>query len=338
LKKLYILSILLIIIIVTTNVYGHVTSGLLVSRPVRIEDEDFSAQETTVGNFVVITGKLVHLYPDKEHKLSPYILVDYSPAKDSFLADLNRFLYDYYPLYKNPASWYFKIESNLPNPTILKPNEKRDFEIKIYPLKAGTYHVHSMFFTDIGGYWGPGMTIIVTGSDAPTLGEITQLYLPFIFGVASATLLSLKARNVMRHGIRNSIIRLYFLIKSSVETIWLSGLILWFGFTGLSIYSYEEYTVMLSLTIFLISITILGYASAIARSKHKWFVISASIASIVFYTTLYFDHNEPMIYGFVPSELYPNTFLAFIATLISLAIAIYMAIWGRKDKLIKQVS
>ncbi|MEM2760996.1 MAG: hypothetical protein QW769_09905 [Nitrososphaerales archaeon] len=130
-KKLYVLTIFLIILLVTTSAFGHGVSTGPLGRPVRIQDETFSSGYISMDDFVTVKGVLVNL-SGNDYKVSPSIFVDSNLiGEDPFLYELNKFLYDYYPLYGDQSNWHFRMETDLPKIITLKPTEEIKYELKL---------------------------------------------------------------------------------------------------------------------------------------------------------------------------------------------------------------
>jgi len=257
------------------------------------------------GGVLTITGTLKNKYSNHELRLVPYLSVDSSSSNPFGSFELNNLLRLSYPPSHDPASWYFKAESNLTSPIIIKPREEINFEIKAYPLKAGIYHVHSTFVYDYlndGRYryyqsTDRGNLVTVTGSSAPTFGEVTQLIVPFAIGTVAIPIAVLKGMKVKKAGSSSSPvsehsrlrrgIRIYFAVKSSLEVVWLSGIIFWFVFVAYPAFNTLE-TRLASIAGMIVVISSMiagGYIAAFAKSKklQSAFSIGTAISSIFVY-------------------------------------------------------
>ncbi|AIF83690.1 hypothetical protein NTE_01628 [Candidatus Nitrososphaera evergladensis SR1] len=324
------------------NAYAHNISPGVRSLPVRIDNEQFSSNRAnTDGGFIAVTGTLTSLATERI-KVSPYIFVTPSEwvgangVRHGTLPyyDLLAFIY---PPYRDQSNWYFRVElNNLPSSIVLEPGEKVDYEIQIYPLKAGAYHVHSFFLSENFARSGLGQTILVTGSSAPTTGEITQLYLPLVLGLTSFVILIIRIMQISRenaHLARERIARVYFAAKSSLETMWLAGVLFWLATAAPYFPAIESrYAFALSASAVLAAIVIGGYVSAAAKqnARHLAFAIMTSAVSAAFCFALLF--GEGWLYPYY-KELHflvdgSALFLAMIANSI---IAIYFAVMARKE-------
>lgn len=176
----------------------------------------------------------------------------------------------------------------------------------------------------------PGQTIIVSGSGTATIGEITKLYLPFIIGLTAIAILIVKVRTMMKgDGIPKKLIRLYFSIKSSMETVWLSGLLFWLATADfISFYSVEKQTLMVAVIALITSIIFTGYMASIGRSKWRLFAISNPVASILLYIIVIITSHE--LWPLPVSASYSDVYIQWLG-LMSFAIIIYMVIWGRRE-------
>lgn len=282
-KKSYQALFLLLIIVPSASVaYGHGVSTGIMGRPVVVDYEQVSDQSVTTDDVVIISGQFVSR-SDKETKLLPYIYVTH----DALLPQHTNLLAIIYPPLKDQSTWYFRVEHSMPNPVVVGPGESIDYEMKIYPLKAGSYHVHTFFLADYGPGLSRGWTMIVTGQTMPTAGEITQLYLPLAFGVAAISALTLLAfRRIHAQTADEKAIRIYYIIKSSYETVWLSGVVFWL--TTATYLTAEKYGVVVVMTAGLAAITIGGYVAAGAKSRkvQRLFAMGTSAATVALYLTL----------------------------------------------------
>jgi len=182
---LVVVSLILLSVFITNNQiqgFGHGAGSFITSRDLRIEDETFSASNTTTNGTITISGKLVSL-SDFEIKSPITILLtsdhQYDPITkgihDLTIGQLNyKSHHAAGKAYEHQTDWYFTVESN-PNEISLKPGEVADYEMIIHPLKAGTYHIHTLL-PSTTQYIGPGETIQVEGSNQITSGEFWGLY------------------------------------------------------------------------------------------------------------------------------------------------------------------
>lgn len=326
-----------------SSAYGHVAVTGPRGLPVRIDNEQFSERVSTEGGVVTITGTLVNVGTDRI-EMSPYIAVTPSEVIDAEgrhldgvppYYELLRFIY---PPYRDQSSWYFRVDHSLSSSSVvLEPGEKIDYHVKIYPLKAGAYHVHSFFLSEKFPRLGIGQTIMVTGSSAPTTGEMTQLYLPFAIGAATFAVLMLRVVRISKQGAhsnRERIVRAYFAAKSSFETVWLAGVLFWLTMWASYLYPIgERFTFALSASAALAIIIILGYASVLTLSKARQsiFAATASGTTAAFYIALLFgdalgysSYREP--------QFYVDGFVSFIVAIANSLIAIYFAIMAWKER------
>ncbi|MGH9879283.1 MAG: hypothetical protein ACRD5H_16760, partial [Nitrososphaerales archaeon] len=277
------------------DAYGHGTGPSLIGRPVSVQDEQFSDNTVTTDQVITISGK-VESRLDRVIKLSPYIYV--TPAvvieqpEGSRVIERQGHQYPLsiiYPPYRDHSTWYFRVEHDLPNPLILGPGESIDYEIKVYPRKAGTYHVHSYFVAD-NAYLSRGETVEVTGEALPTFEEVTQLYLPLAAGAVAVTALTLYAiRRVGAEAGREKALRICFAIKCSYETAWASGVSFWLVASFAYLYPLERtYVTSLAVTATLAAITFGGYVTAVSkrRTRQRLFGIGTSAATVIFYLAL----------------------------------------------------
>ncbi len=116
---LAVLPILMMIVVPSAAgiAYGHGIQSGPVGRPIRIDNEQFSDNTVTTDDVVIITGEIRSVV-DRPVKLVPHIYVDHDavPPYTNVLATI-------YPPLKNQSIWYFRVEHNLPNPTVLGPRE-----------------------------------------------------------------------------------------------------------------------------------------------------------------------------------------------------------------------
>lgn len=298
--------------IIPSVAYAHgVPSGFPtgLGTMVRLQSEQFSINtvdmDSNNGGVITITGTLQNLDTQHAVKLIPYISVQSSnPFGFSYIPIL---LHSYYPIYEDPSSWYFRTESNLTTPFIIHPNEEVGYQIKVYPLKAGLYHIHSFFLSDIvrnnhylDGVAAGQIVSVSGGSSLPTTGEIAQLYLPLAIGAAAIAFMVTKAikitkekgesrsNRMMRGGVR-----IYFAVKSSLETVWLAGLLSWLvlaAYPTLQPFAETRFVSLLTIIAIIAAITVGGYIAAIAKSRKIQSIaaIGAASATIIFYVLMFF--------------------------------------------------
>lgn len=277
------------------NAYAHGVQTGPPGRPVRIDNEQFSANRIDTDGFVTIRGSVTNL-SEQQIKLSPYVLVDRADLVSSGDAwrgqvpPYDGLLRVVYPPYRDVSSWYFEVKHNLESPLTLQSGEQVDFEIKAYPLKSGVYHVHSYFVSDNGSFWGRGQTIVVDGSAAPTAGEVYQMYLPFATGLAAAAILIPRAASISRKKAERAV-RTFFAAKSSFETVWLSGVLFWLATTSYVLETRSAF--VLSALPVLASITLAGYAASIVKSRahHTKIAVGTSISTAAFHFILTFSNT-----------------------------------------------
>ncbi|HEU4605080.1 MAG TPA: hypothetical protein VFS46_02460 [Nitrososphaera sp.] len=331
------------------------------------DSEQYSDNTLEINDDGVLTisGTLRNRGP-YELRLAPYLSVD--PSNPFGSTEINNLLRMYYPLYNDPASWYFRIESSLPDSFVLKPYDEIAYEIKAYPLKGGVYHVHSTFVFDYvndGKYRyyqsvSRGSTVTVTGFNTPTAGEVTQLILPFAIGATAIPIVVLQTRKAAKNEpsppsynrIREGI-RLYFAVKASLETVWLAGILSWFISAAYpAFYPLESRVLSMIGMIALISaIAISGYVAALAKSRklRGIFAAGTAIASIVFYFILAdgsiasfysFIYNTPYYYSLLPTsdvgyttgQFYINGMALLVGLIANAAAAVLLAFSIRREK------
>ena len=289
-----------------------------------------------------MTGTLASLATERI-EMSPYIFVTLSEVIDANgvrqevppYYDLLAFIY---PPYRDQSSWYFRVEHRLPSSIVLEPGERVDYEIRIYPLKAGAYHVHSFFLSENFPRLGIGQTIIVTGSGAPTTGEITQLYLPLALGLASFAILMLRVMQISRktsaHFTREKVARVYFAAKSSFETVWLAGVLFWLASAMPYLPAIEaRCAFVLSASAALAAIIVAGYASAIImpKTRHLAFAMATSAITAAFYFALLFGEGSLYSTYKVP-HFFVDGLTLFAVMVANSLLAIYFAIAARNER------
>lgn len=289
-------TLLVIPTLVIMDAYGHGPGTSLFSRPVIVQNEQFSDDSVTTDQVITITGQVQNRKDTRiELSLSVYVtpVVVVELPDGSRFNDLQRYQYPLvliYPPYKDHSTWYFRVEHNLPNPTILGPGENANYEMKLYPRKAGTYHVHTYFVEDYAAYIARGQTIEVTGEEVPTFEEIAQLYLPLSVGAGALTALALYGmRGVPAESVRERTIGICFAIKASYETTWLSGVSFWLVASSTYLYALERtYAMSIAMTAVLAAITFGGYMTALStrRARQRLFGIGTSAATLIFYLAL----------------------------------------------------
>lgn len=318
------------------NVYGHGISSGPVGRPARIDNEQFSDnQASTVGGFITIRGTLVSNIM-REVEMSPYIVVTPSEAIDAQgvrhgVPPYHNLLNFIYPPYRDQSSWYFRMEHSMPSSFVLGPGEGMDYEIRVYPLKAGSYHVHSYFVAKDFAAIGRGQTIIVSGSSAPTAGEFMQLYLPFAIGVASLALLVLGIMRARARSAREKAARIYFAAKSSFETVWLAGILSW---AAASPYMYSidtRFAFAAATAVALALVAAGGYSFAVARARQPMLAMATSIATAAFYSFLLFGEPFGVLQNRWP-VFYVDGPASFVIIVANSLIAIYFAIVVRRER------
>lgn len=344
-------SILILFTVVPTivnNAYSHgVSSGGPGGFPyIRLNNEQFSDQTVDTGHVIKIKGTLVSTILKHTFKLYPYVSVSTGQPFDSF--DINGFPRLYYPFYDSEESWYFKIDSNLTNPVVLEPTQKINYEIRVYPLKAGTYHIHSYFISDEGiDRIGPGQTVQVSGNAMPTSGELIGFYLPLAIGAASLIVLILKARRTARNlgfgRIRRGI-KIFFAVKSSIEAIWLTGLVVWVVTVAYHVLQPFETRLLsvIAMTGLIAAITVSGYITTVskARKLQNSFAISLAIVSAIFYLFLLFGplyYLATPAFGYNRNPFHLDPLFLFISIFTNASVA-GLLLWKRKESNISSLS
>lgn len=285
-------------IMIARNAYSHgVSTGGPAGFPfIRLEFEQFSNPTVDTGQVIHITGTLNSITLKQTFILSPYVSVSTTNPFGSF--DLNGFPRLYYPFYFSEESWYFKIDSNLTNPVVLAPEQKINYEIRLYPLKAGMYHIHSYFISNEGiDRIGPGATIQVNNDDnnngsleiLPTFGEIIGFYLPLAIGAAGLIILIPVAKrnaNDLGFGKIRKGIKIFFAAKSSIESIWISGLAVWLVTVAYPVLQPLETRLVSVIAVIAViaAITAGGYIATLSKARRlqNSFAVSLSSASAVF--------------------------------------------------------
>lgn len=319
------------------SAYGHALHSGPLGHPVRIDNEQFSTNRVDTDGFVTIKGTVVNR-SEQQFELSPYIFAqrtDVTFSGDSWRGEVPPYegpLRVVYPPYRDTSSWYFEVEHSLPSPLVLQSGDRVDFEIKVYPIKAGVYHIHSYFVAEKGAFIGRGQTVVVGGSTAPTNGEIGQLYLPFALGVAAAAVLMPRAVSVSRKSSRaERVARIFFAAKASFETIWLSGVLLWLSTTSYFAPLEARYAFMLLATATLASITFGGYVASIARPRIRYmtFAVGTSAATAVFYFVLAFGN----LFDAYKTPLFViDGLVSLIAIIANVLMATYVLILLRRER------
>jgi hypothetical protein len=128
--------------------YAHGLPISIRGPPVRIDNEQFSRVAVNAGgsdgsDIIRITGSVRNV-SEQEFKVSPYVFVTPGQFVDSqgirHGGGASTFYYlvsEIYPPHRDTASWYFAVEHDLPNPLVLEPGGSAEYEIRLYPLKAG---------------------------------------------------------------------------------------------------------------------------------------------------------------------------------------------------------
>jgi hypothetical protein len=325
------------------NAYSHgVSSGGPGGFPyVRLEFEQFSNQKVDTGQVIKITGTVKSITSKPTFVLSPYVSVDTYQPFDSF--DINGFPRLYYPLRDSEESWYFKIDSNLTNPVILEPGQTINYEIRVIPLKAGMYHIHSYFLSNEGiDRVGPGQTVQVNGSAMPTVGEIVGFYLPLAIGATTLIFFVPRARrtaNELGLGKIRKGIKIFFAVESSLEAIWLSGLVAWLVLAAYHVLQPIE-TRLIGVIILIAvigAITVGGFIIAGSKNKkhQNGFAVGLASASAIFYFLLQFGSPyylglsaAAFGYNHSPFELDP---LFLLVAILTNANAAALLLWNRKE-------
>jgi hypothetical protein len=251
----------------------------------------------------------------------------------------------FYPLYNDPANWYFRVEYNVTTPIVLKPGEQLNYEIRAYPLKAGTYHIHTFLVSDdrltynkhMAQFIARGQTVVVTGSSMPTIGEVTQLYLPFTIGTATLSFLIIRARKIAKENQLGKVqkgIRIYFAAKAAIETVWISGLIFWLVIAAYSIlYPLETrlLTVLSMITIIAV-ITTGSYAAVIAKSQkvQRVVAIATAGASAAFCFLLLFGDIDDGGFGYNRAQFDVNGLILLLAIIVN-PIVVVLSLAKRKE-------
>jgi len=329
--------------LIAQKAYSHgVSTGGPGGFPyIRLEFEQFSNQRVETGQVIKITGAVQSITSKPTFVLSPYVSVDTDQPFDSY--EVNGFPRLYYPLHDSEESWYFKIDSNLTNPVVLEPGKRIGYEIELIPLKAGVYHIHSFFLSNDGiDRVGPGQTVQVIGSTLPTLGEILGFYLPIAIGATTLIFFVPKARrtaNEQGFGKIRKGINIFFAVESSLEALWLSGLVVWLVIAAYHVLQpFETRLIEVIILIALVgAITVCGLiiAASNKRKHQNAFAIGFACTIAIFYFLLQF--GSPFYLGLSaaafgynhnPFELDPLFFL--IATLTN-ANAAALLILHRKE-------
>lgn len=334
---------------IVKDAYSHgVSTGGPGGFPfIRLDFEQFSNQTVDTGQAIKITGTVESTTLKRTFMLYPYVSVSTNSPFGSF--DMNGFPRLYYPFYDSEESWYFKINSNLTSPVVLEPGQKINYEIRVYPLKAGIYHIHSYFISDEGiDRVGPGQTVQVNGSTVLTAGEVVAFYLPFAIGAVSLVVLVLRAKrtaNELGFGKIRKGIKIFFAVKSSLEAVWLSGLAVWLVLAAYHVLQpFETRLINVIAIIAIISVlTVSSYIATISKArKLNSFAIGVAGASAIFYFLLYFGSPIQLFaspyyfalstgafgYNHDPLELDP--LFLFIAILTNACVA-SLLLWKRKE-------
>lgn len=180
LKTFLILTSILILGVLVTNfdnqAFGHGCMSMMQSRDFRIEDETFSKQTSTTESSFTISGTIIGL---KNQENTPVeIFVRPQNLNVPYLQFFHDLVYGTSMYDGNHADWYFKYDSDPTQISIIE-GEALDFQITVFPLKEGKYHIHTFLpETEKQCRWGPGQTMIISGSSELTSGEILGLYGP----------------------------------------------------------------------------------------------------------------------------------------------------------------
>jgi hypothetical protein len=321
------------------DAYAHGIPTGFSPPPVRVNNEQFSDNTIGTNDVLVIRGTLESTV-NREVELYPYISVD--PGRPNDRSDPSDWPRSAYPLYYDPASWYFRIEYNISSPLVLQPGEELDYEIRAYPLKTGNYHVHTLLVSDekysynhhLLQFVGRGQTVIVAGGNVqPTMGEIAQFYMPLAIGAAALSFLVMVARKMAKadSGKIRKGVRYYFAAKASIETVWLSGIMIWLASAAYQIlYSLETRLFhVLGTTAIIAAIAAGSYVAAIARPRlQRMFAVGAASVSFAFYLLLpYIDTGG---FGWFRGQFDVNYSIMTAALIVNGAVLI-LSIMPRKE-------
>jgi hypothetical protein len=303
-----ILIALLVLPVLLDFAYGHGVANSLTARPIRIDNEQFSTNRVSVGEAVTITGDLERTIA----KPTAFTLLIFAAPsfpyseKQSVSIPLQFQLLDiFYPPIRDQATMYFDVRHNLSNPTTLEPGTMIGYEIKVYPQKTGTFHIHTLVIADDRKYIGRGQTVTVSGGDDVILGDVTQVFVPLALGtgalVALTTLIMRKGR-AGKPAVLGS--RLYFAAKSSFETAWVFGIVSWLS-SSPQLFAFEaSYFRVVAVTLVLAAIMVGGYISALSavRRRQHAFDIALLVATVAFYLAL---DSSPLTYQFEQFRAHP---------------------------------
>ncbi len=173
---LFLILLTSIIFLPLTNSYGHPAINPIQTSSIRIEDESFSSK-TTVEDPIIITGQLVKT-TKSELNSSIDILVTYEGGYDPVTNFFHNLFYGDKKAFSHNSNWYFNKEINPPEITFAEDEVIINYKITLYPLKAGTFHIHTLLPEALT--YGPGGQITIEGENVITGGEFTGLYLPII--------------------------------------------------------------------------------------------------------------------------------------------------------------
>jgi len=187
-KQSLVLGIILVIVLVGNFdflAYGHSRTCMTSGNHLRIEDENFTTRNISVGQSMEIQGRIVSLNPNEQNSKMWVVLDNYDESY--FLDDITRLFSNAggcaSRTFDGNSNWFFNIDSDPANVFILEPNTAVPFKIDLLALKSGNYHIHSAVLIDDVYYFGPGGTVTVEGNNGITDGEIFGFYLPFIASI-----------------------------------------------------------------------------------------------------------------------------------------------------------
>lgn len=313
-----------------TSAYGHGTqNGPIGAGRALIDDEQFSDAKLSTNEELLITGTIRNVR-NQTQEFVPNLLVVYSSygGSDNEVKSLTSpyagLLELFYPPYRESPTWNFRIEHSLPSPFILQPHESKEFQVRVFPLKAGYYHVHSTFVSDEGPAVSRGASVLVTGQTSPTSGEIALVYVPLGLGATALIVLSiLTTRRSRGLGFKEKVVRYFFVIKSSFETLWLSGIMFWMAIAlPAYLYSLEQTNAMLAAVLIgLAAITIGGYFAVITKpsTQQRIIAIGTCIGTIAFYIALeYAGFGDRRFYYYPQINPYAFGTFAIVANFVGL--------------------
>ena len=331
-------SILLVAAGTAMDAHAHGIGPSLVSRILRIDNEQFSDNTFATTQPGVITGELISV---SEKQLNLSIRLYVTPAEVAlpegrvggipwYYSQLSTI----YPPFRDQSAMYFRIESTMPERVVLEPGDSTTYEIKFFPLKAGAYHVHTYVITEDGARIGRGQTIIVDGENRHTQGEILQLYLPVVLFVTAAAILSaILLRQSRLRGWRQVSIGFFFVFKSSYETMLVAGVV-----TSLLLSpNLLQDTVVLvnGLAVWLSAITVGSYFLIVTGTRRNTIAIGTLVATSIFYFVLVYSGCS-----FAYSRSYPfnfdSSYVSLIAVGNAIAAGLVIVLIARERKMLRQ--